>query len=220
MSPWFNTFYHVTLQKLNGMKKLLAIVFLVLVLYGIWWWFFKDNSPDSSPKVEALKVSKHSHTFNQSINDVVKSYLDIKSAFVEADSVKAKEYGIKFLALVDSMKMDNLKKDTSIYTTAVAQIGDIKSNGDAMVKETNLTEMRQDFKMVTENFYPFLKTIHYEGPKLFLQNCPMAFGEGKDANWISDTTERIDRLNPYLGKHDPVFKSAMLHCGTVVDSIE
>ena len=28
------------------MKKLLAIIFLGLVLYGIWWWFFKDNSTE------------------------------------------------------------------------------------------------------------------------------------------------------------------------------
>ena len=199
------------------MKKLLAIIFLGVVLYGIWWWFFKDNSKDSGPKVAALIVSKHSAAFNQSINSVVKGYLDIKSAFVEADSVKAKEYGTKFLTLVDSMKLNNLKKDTSIYTTAIAQIGDIKSNVEAMIKETNLTEMRQDFKMVTENFYPFLKTINYEGPKLFLQNCPMAFGEDKGANWISNTEEIV---NPYMGKKHPEFKAGMLHCGLVQDSIQ
>ena len=203
------------------MKKLLAIIFLGLVLYGLWWWFFKDNSSESGPRVAALKVGKHSSPFNKSIDNVVKSYLDIKSSLVEADSVKAIMEGQKFLVLIDSMKLDDLKKDTSsIYTTAVAQIGDIKSNAQAMIKEGNLTEVRQDFKMVTENFYPFLKTINYEGPKLFLQNCPMAFGEGKDANWISDTTERINRLNPYLGKHDPEFKATMLHCGTLVDSID
>ena len=203
------------------MKKLLAIIFLGVVIYGLWWWFFKDNSSESGPRVAALKVGKHSIPFNKSIDNVVKSYLDIKSALVEADSVKAIMEGQKFLVLIDSMKLDDLKKDTtSIYTTAVAQIGDIKSNAQAMIKEGNLTEVRQDFKMVTENFYPFLKTINYEGPKLFLQNCPMAFGEGKDANWISDTTERINRLNPYLGKHDPEFKATMLHCGTLVDSID
>lgn len=203
------------------MKKILAILFLGLALYGLWWWFFKDNGSSGEPKVAALKVSKHSAVFNNSIRSVVLAYLDTKAAFVEADSVKALESGKKFLSLLDSMKLDELKKDTtSIATTATAQVGDIKSNAVAMTKETNLREMRQDFKMVTENFYPFLKTIHYEGPKLLLQNCPMAFGEGKDANWISDSTERIDRLNPYLGKHDPEFKATMLHCGTVVDSID
>ena len=62
------------------------------------------------------------------------------------------------------------------------------------------TEMRQDFRMVSENLYPFLKTIGYEGPKLYWQNCPMAFGENKEGNWLSNTSEII---NPYLGKNHP-----------------
>ena len=203
------------------MKKILAILFLGLALYCLWWWFFKDSGSSGDTKVAALKVSKHSAIFNNSIRSVVLAYLDTKGSLVEADSLKALENGKKFLSLLDSMKLDELKKDTnSISTTAIAVVGDIKSNASAMVRETNLREMRKDFKMVTENLYPFLKTIHYEGPKLLLQNCPMAFGEGNDANWISDSTERIDRMNPYLGKHDPEFKATMLHCGTVVDSID
>lgn len=204
------------------MKKLLAIVFLCAALYGIWWCFFKNKSvsSDDSSKLSAIKSSKHSAAFNLGINKVVNSYLQLKSQLVEADSVKGIESGKNFLSILDSLKMDNLKKDTSIYSTAIAQMGDIKSNAEALVKEPNLTEMREDFKMVTENFYPFLKTISYEGPKLFLQNCPMAFGEGKDANWISDSTERINRLNPYLGKHHPEYHATMVSCGMVVDSIE
>ena len=200
------------------MKKLLAIVFLALVLYGIWWWFFKESTHQSGPKVEALKVGHHSNQFNQSITNAVSSYLDIKAAFVEADSVKAKAMGVKFISMLDSLKLDDLKKDTTgILSSAQAQMGDIKINAESMIRQPNLLEMRQDFRMVTENFYPFLKTIHYEGPKLYLQNCPMAFGEGKDANWISNTEEIV---NPYLGKKHPEFKATMLHCGTIVDTIK
>jgi len=76
--------------------------------------------------------------------------------------------------------------------------------------------MRHDFSMVSENLYPLLKTIHYEGPKLYWQNCPMAFGDDKPANWLSNTAEI---LNPYLGKKHPEYKSAMLHCGENMDSL-
>ena len=71
--------------------------------------------------------------------------------------------------------------------------------------------------MISENLYPFLKTIKYEGPKLYWQNCPMAFGEDKEANWISNTKEII---NPYLGKNHPEYKSSMLHCGEIKDTIK
>ena len=85
-----------------------------------------------------------------------------------------------------------------------------------MIQQPNLTEMRKDFRMINENIYPFLKTIHYEGKKLYWQNCPMAFGEGKEANWISNTEEIV---NPYLGKKHPEYKATMLGCGEIKDSI-
>ena len=76
--------------------------------------------------------------------------------------------------------------------------------------------MRKDFGMVSENLNPFLRTINYEGEKIYWQFCPMAFGEDKGANWLSKTQEVI---NPYLGKNHPKYKADMLNCGEVKDSI-
>ena len=45
----------------------------------------------------------------------------------------------------------------------------------------------------------------------------MAFGEGKEANWISNGVEIV---NPYLGKRDPTYGAGMLHCGEVKDTIK
>ena len=71
--------------------------------------------------------------------------------------------------------------------------------------------------MVSENLYPLLKTIGYEGPKLYWQNCPMAFGENKEGNWLSNTPEII---NPYLGKNHPQYKATMFGCGETKDSLK
>jgi len=200
------------------MKKFLAVVFLFAVIFGIWWLFFKPKSSVVKIKEEPISVQAHSGEFNNSVSTAMNSYFDMKSAFVNADTLKAKEQGIKFLNLVDSIKIDELKKDTAaIFQSAVSQIEDIKTNASALLKETDLTEMRQDFRMISENLYPFLKTIKYEGQSLYWQNCPMAFGEGKEANWISNTKE-IE--NPYLGKNHPEFKSSMLHCGEIKDTIK
>jgi len=106
-----------------------------------------------------------------------------------------------------------LKKDTSgIYATALSLVGNIKSNAQSVPTESTITAMRKDFQNVTENLFPLLKMIHYEGNTLYLQNCPMAFGEGNDANWISNSPQII---NPYLGRKDPT----MVHCGETKDSI-
>ncbi|HUS03685.1 MAG TPA: DUF3347 domain-containing protein [Chitinophagaceae bacterium] len=200
------------------MRKLLALLLLVALAFGTWWFFFKDKSHDSGPKQQPLNVGKHSSEFTQSISSVVTAYLSLKEAFVNADMVKIKEEEKHLVATLDSIRLDELKKDTTgIFQSAQLLIGDIRSNAEAIFQETDITEMRQDFRMVSENLFPLLKTIRYEGTKLYWQNCPMAFGEGKDASWISSTEEII---NPYLGKNHPEFKSTMLHCGEIKDTIQ
>ena len=205
-------------KRIFNMRKLLALLLIVALVFGAWWLFFKDKSHDSGPKQQPLKVSKHSSEFLQSISSVVSAYLSLKDAFVNADTAKIKEEQRKLVTAIDSIKVDELKKDTtSIFQSAQLLIGDIRSNAEAISKETDITEMRQDFRMVSENLFPLLKTIRYEGTKLYWQNCPMAFGEDKDASWISSTEEIV---NPYLGKNHPEFKNTMLHCGEIKDTIQ
>jgi len=82
---------------------------------------------------------------------------------------------------------------------------------------TDIQEMRKDFSMVSENLYPFFRVINYEGENMYWQNCPMAFDDDKEANWISRTKEVF---NPYLGKKHPKYRATMLHCGMVKDTIK
>ncbi|MDB5279331.1 MAG: Co/Zn/Cd efflux system rane fusion protein [Ferruginibacter sp.] len=199
------------------MKKVIWILVILVLAFSIYWFKFKPVETVDAAKSAPLKVMKHSPEFNRSIDTMMTAYLDLKAAFVEADSVQAKVAAQKFLLVSDSLKLDELKKDTAgIAESAAMQLNDIKANAESLLKQPNLTEMRQDFRMVSESIYPLLKTIHYEGKTLYWQNCPMAFGEGKEANWISNTAEII---NPYLGKKNPEYKATMLHCGEVKDSI-
>jgi hypothetical protein len=196
----------------------IIIISIVIVIVGIWLVWGRHKTHDELPKQQPLKVGRHSTEFNQSINSIVTAYLSLKDAFVNADTAKIKEQQRNFIHVIDSVKLDDLKKDTSgIFQSAQMQISDIRSNAEAISKETDITEMRQDFRMVSENLFPLLKTIHYEGAKLYWQNCPMAFGEGKDASWISNTEEII---NPYLGKNHPEYKGTMVHCGEIKDTIQ
>ncbi len=200
------------------MKSLLAIVFLAAILLGAWWLFFRTDSHKSEPKQESIKLGKHTPEFNQSVSDAVNSYLVMKDAFVNDDTSKIKTEGQNFIVTIDSVRINDLTKDDAQISSAAQQeISDIKANAEAMLQENNITEMRQDFRMVSENLYPFLKTIGYEGEKLYWQNCPMAFGENKEGNWLSNTREII---NPYLGKNHPEYKSSMLNCGETKDTLQ
>jgi hypothetical protein len=201
------------------MKKVLLLILLLLVAFGTYWFFFKTKSHDSGPKQQPLALKKHSTAFNKSVSDCLDMYFAMKDALVEADTVSVKINCKKFIQLLDSIPLEELKNDTAnIYETAKQNYTDIKSNAESLLQQTDILEMRKDFGMVSEMMYPsFFKTINYEGPNLYWQNCPMAYGEGQEANWISKT---IEIINPYMGKHHPEYKAGMLHCGELKDTIK
>jgi hypothetical protein len=201
------------------MKRVMAIVFLIIVILAAWFLFFKtDKSTTATGDSDTTtSVPKHSDQFNQNIAATMNAYMDMKNAFVDGDTAEIKGNTAKFIAATDHINLAEIQKnDSSIYIAATQNISDIKANASPILQENDLSEMRHDFSMVSENLYPFLKSIGYEGQKLYWQNCPMAFGDDKPANWLSNTSEI---LNPYLGKNHPEFKSAMLHCGETMDSI-
>ncbi len=197
----------------------MLLVVLLLVAFCAYWFLIRGKSGRvQEVKAEALLARKHSASFNNGIDSLLVAYFSMKDEFVNADTNTAKMACAQLVALADSGRLSELKSDTGgIYESAMMQLSDVKLNAESLLKQTDLTEMRQDFRMIGESIYPLLKTIHYDGNTLYWQNCPMAFGEDKGANWISNTAEII---NPYLGKNHPEFKGTMLHCGEVKDSIK
>ncbi|MEP6674682.1 MAG: DUF3347 domain-containing protein [Ferruginibacter sp.] len=205
------------------MKKqtMMIILLVLLAVFALYWFKFRNKGNgegDGGVKQQALTLKKHSEKFNNSVTAAMDAYFEAKDDFVEADTTKAKTSIRKFIILMDSIPVDELKKDTAgIYETAVSNADNVKMNAESLLKQTSIKEMRMDFRGISDALFPsFFKAINYEGRKIYLQNCPMAFGDNNDANWISSTYEIF---NPYLGKHDSLYKAAMVGCGSVKDSI-
>lgn len=202
------------------MKKLLLLLIIVAACVAAYFAFFgnaKDNAT-SAPKQKAIVLKTHSDKFNNSVDRVIDNYLDMKNAFVNSDTALAKSMGMAFLNSLDSIPLQELDKDkVAVSATAKQSIDDIKANAGSMIIQPNITEMRRDFSMITEMMYPsFFQSINYEGKKLYLESCPMAFNDNESANWLSADAEIV---NPYLGKDHPKYKAAMLNCGEVKDSV-
>lgn len=201
------------------MKKLFPFIWIIFGGLVIYFLFFnkKKNNVDD-PKQQSIVLKKHTDAFNKSTDSVVNAYLNIKNAFVNADTAAARAAARNFIGLIDRLPIDELKKDNAtIFETVQSNIADIKSNASSLLNQTNITEMRKDFSMVTEMMYPsFFTAINYEGPKLYVENCPMAFSDSISANWISNSAEIV---NPYMGKNHPTYHAGMLGCGSVKDSI-
>ena len=201
------------------MKKILPLIALVVIgIVAYLVIFNKKKTTVDDPKQQSIALKKHSEGFNKSTDSVVNAYLDIKNAFVNADTAAAKRAAKNFVILLGRLPIEELKKDTAtIFETVQGNIADLKSNANSLLQQTDITEMRKDFSMVTEMMYPsFFTAINYEGPKLYVENCPMAFSDSISANWISNSFEIV---NPYMGKNHPTYHAGMLACGSVKDSI-
>lgn len=201
------------------MKRIIWVLILLVAVFAVYWFIFKKTPHGpSAPKQAPIALKKHSAAFNTSVDSVVTAYLSIKNAFIEDDTASVKRSTVLFIALLDRLPVDELKADTAtIFETVTGNITDIKSNAQSLLTQTDITEMRKDFSMVTEMMYPsFFTAINYEGNKLYVANCPMAFNDEVAANWITDSKTIV---NPYMGKHHPKYKAGMLNCGEIKDSI-
>ena len=201
------------------MKRVLAIIFLIIILLAVWFLFFKTEKTvvNNTPTKEPISVKKHSPDFDAKMGNMINAYMAMKNAFVDGDSTEIKSKTTVFISSADSLNLEELHQtDTSVFMAAQQNLSDNKANAEPILQEKDIEEMRHDFSMVSENLYPLLKTVGYEGEKLYWQNCPMAFGDDKPANWLSKTAAI---KNPYLGKNDPVYKSSMLNCGENMDSL-
>lgn len=202
------------------MKRLFTFLILIAIGFGIYWFVFRGKSSrHHGPKQAPIALKKHSPAFNAQVDQIMEAYLQVKDKLVVEDTAGARQQVQVLMAKLDSFPLDELKKDTAlIYETVRANLNDIKANAGSFLQQTNITEMRRDFKAMTDVMYPsFFRSINYEGRKLYLQHCPMAFGQDQGADWISHSTEIV---NPYLGNKHPEYKDGMLHCGEVKDTIK
>jgi len=202
------------------MKRIILYTLTSALLLGCYFFFIKKSeNPQPETKQEAIVLKTHSDSFNLSINALVKSYLSIKDAFVEDDTILIKSKTTDFCKQLETLNLAELAKDSSgIYETVNMTKNDILANANSLLQQKDITEMRRDFSAMTDVMYPtFFNAIKYEGPVLYLQNCPMAFNDDEPANWISNNKEIV---NPYMGKHHPKYQSGMLNCGDIKDTIK
>ena len=204
------------------MKKfLLVVVVLVIALVGAWYFgLFKGKDKPSGPKPEGLTVTKHSNSFNESMSKTMDSYYALTESFVNWDTVKINTSLADLRTSVDSLRIQEMEKDSAIYPTVQSQWESIKAEISGMQADTSLYEKREDLNMLSQQLFDLLRIVKYDAAKVFYQECPMALNNYESsAFWLSANSETKSRRNPYLGLHDPKYGKAMLTCGTTRDSI-
>jgi len=201
------------------MKKFFAILgIILLLLVGYVWFTFKSGKKrPKGPKPVALAVSKHSPAFNESVQSLLDAYYNLSEAFVNWDTTAVAKHGNDLKAALDSLKVEELKVDTTgIYESALDPLANAKNEIANILNEQEIARKRTSFNLLSENLRLLFIVVKYDQGKLYWQECPMAFGDGQPGNWLSKTD---DVRNPYLGTKDPQYKDGMLHCGGPKDTI-
>jgi hypothetical protein len=183
------------------MKKVL-LIYLVLIAGIITWYFTagKQKRVFENSKGVALEVSKHSLDFNRSIEDVMNGYFKMTTDFVKENTVSINKNAAALKSSLDSLKIQELQKDSSIYETAMAVWDNTKNEMAGILGDPALEAKRQSLHHFSDQLYTLLNTIRYDLAKLYWMECSSAFGEDSPGNWIS-RSERSE--NPY-GKKDCV----------------
>ena len=125
-------------------KVLLAIVGIILAIIVVvgWRFIFPKKRGDNGPQPQGLTVSKHSNSFNESMSNAMNSYYALTESFVNWDTTKINSSLAEFKASVDSLRIQEMEKDSAIYPTVQSQWELIKAEIVGMQADTALYEKK------------------------------------------------------------------------------
>src|SRR5688572_25687638 len=204
------------------MKRFLVIllVLLVAVFAALKFDVFDKKKKPTGPKTEPIAISKHSDAFNQSMQQMMNSYYAMTEAFVNWDTAAVNKTTADLKISLDSLKLQEMQKDSAIYPTVQSQWEAIKTEIAGLIADEGLSEKRASLNMLSQQIFDLLRIVRYDAAKVYYQECPMALNDYEmSAFWLSKEGEDEKRRNPYLGLYDPKYSKGMLKCGDTRDSI-
>jgi hypothetical protein len=160
-------------------------------------------------------TSRHSAGFNASVQSAMDNYHTLVEAFVNWDSATVMSEATHLNDKLGQLNLSEFKSDVS--ETATNSMNQAKRDLQFMALNNTITEKRHALNSLSQNIYDFLRAVQYDEKKIFLHDCPMAFGEEQHGQWLSET----DTIrNPYLGLHHPDYGKSMISCGDTKSTID
>jgi hypothetical protein len=173
------------------------------------------SNPQKQENAANKGISKHSNSFNTSVEAAIDGYQALTEAFVNWDSVAIIRLSGEMERKLDSINFFGFSPQK--ITGPVDTINLAKKNLRAMALNKSISDKRHDLDSLTMHLYAFLETVQYDDKKIYLHECPMAFNDTESADWLSESE---DIRNPYLGLHHPKYGKAMIDCGETKATID
>ena len=194
------------------MKRVILPV-LILAIAGVAAYFLiwnKDGKKQEEEKQQPLTVEENTTAFNKSYNKLLAAYEGVKDALVAGDTAAATASARELVVAADSLKVDEIKGDSTgtIKSTAISFTSSISEYARSLAAGADITAKRKEFEMISDALWNLTRTVKYDGRKVYLHYCSMAFKRG--ASWMSEDSE----------KHNPFFGNNMLECVALQDSLD
>jgi hypothetical protein len=142
-----------------------------------------------------------------SIKEIVSTYLQLKNAFTNDNTIEAAKAGTALEATFKNF--DKTYLTTAQKNTFEDIEDDAREHSEHIgTNDGNIEHQREHFEMLSKDIYDLIKTFG-GGQVLYKDFCPM-YNNGKGAFWLSETKEI---QNPYFGKE-------MLNCGTITEELK
>lgn len=187
----------IFIQKTKGINGLTMFFAILLLLTGLIRFFTvggNSSSNNNESKLPPLLVSKHSETFNLSVENMMNAYYKMADGFAQNDTALINQSGNSLKISLDSFTVDELKQDSLIYETALQPLQNIKSEIASIIADPSINEKRGSLNIFSNELFMLLSIVRYDRAILYWLECASAFGEDKPGNWLSKTEQSA---NPY-----------------------
>ncbi len=191
------------------MKKIIRLLVVIAICFGVYWVFFHKENKKSEPKQEALAVKSADNAFDSSMQFMMDNYYAFKSAYVKDDSVLIDKTSVGFFGALKAINFKGVKADTAIIETAKGLVDSIANVASNVPKVKGMEEKRHSLQIISDVLYDMVRTVKYNKDTIYQIHCPMAFNSA-GANWLSRDTFVV---NPYFNPSEK-----MVDCGGVQDS--
>ena len=178
----------------NTITILCAILLLFVGLIRYYLFPGGSRTDDPASKLKAIHVSKHTETFNQSLENILNAYYKMAEVFANGDTLAINQAASNLKYSLDNFSLDELKTDTLIYETALQPFESAKGEVNAVIGAPSAEAKKIPFKNLSDNLFNLVSIVHYDVAKLYWLECDKAFGENSPGNWLSKTEESA---NPY-----------------------
>jgi hypothetical protein len=139
-------------RNFNGLIMLLAILLLLVGLTRNIFFNGKE-SHETEPKALPLTVSEHSDNFNLSLENVLNAYYSMTDAFSKTDITAINKSGSELKITLDSLKIEELQKDTLIYQTALDPLANAKVELASILADPSIDEKKGSLNIFSDHLY-------------------------------------------------------------------